>query len=230
MNILLAILLLSGFVYAGGSKFDTGEKIYKQTCVSCHGVDGSANTGISFIVNPRNLNRTILTEEQSYQIIKKGAHFNGASADIMPSFESVFNEEELRSVTGYITKNFNTESEQRVKKLMDESAKIDPAKKAKMLKRGKKIYGRNCSWCHGVIADGNGDATRNPEMSIFPYNLNKSLLSKDQMFLYSKHGGKFWGTAKNDMPSWSKKYDDYTLHSVVMYVKEVLGAKNETDK
>lgn len=34
----------------------------------------------------------------------------------------------------------------------------------------------------GIDGNGNGEATRNPEMSIFPYNLVKSLLDEKQMF------------------------------------------------
>jgi hypothetical protein len=40
------------------------------------------------------------------------------------------------------------------------------------------------------------------------------------MFLYSKYGGKFWGTHKDDMPSWKRKYKDFTLKSVIYYIEE----------
>lgn len=223
MKSILAILLLNGLLLA--SSFQEGKAIYEKTCLSCHGVDGRADTGINFIVNPRSLQTTILNEEQTYQIIKKGAHFHGAASDIMPSFESVYNEKELRAVTHYITKAFNTDSEQRVKELYAQSDSIEESRKAKMLKRGAKIYKRNCSWCHGMTGDGNGEATRNPEMSIFPYNLTKSLLSSEQEFLYIKYGGKYWGTAKEDMPAWKKKYDDYTIKSVVKYIQEEIKVK-----
>lgn len=226
MKILLCSLLLGVSLNASSTEFDSGQKIYEQTCLSCHGVDGGGNKAMSFIVNPRNLNLTILDQEQLYQIVKKGAHFHGAAADIMPSFESVFDERELRNVTHYIATAFNSNAKEKIKTLMDSSAKVDFTKKAKMLKRGKKIYNRNCSWCHGKDASGNGEATRNPEMSIFPYNLNKSLLTKDQMFLYIKYGGKYWGTVKEDMPSWSRKYNDDTIHSIVLYLKESLSKDN----
>ena len=215
--ILLSFLSLS--VLAVEKDFKVGEEIYKNTCVSCHGVDGNVNNALSFVVKPRSLKKSILNEEQNYKIIKKGTHFWGSAADIMPSFESVYTEDELRSVAHYISKKFNPNAQQRVKDLYTKSDVIPKDKVAKMLKRGEKIYKRNCSWCHGVDAKGDGEATHNPEKSIYPYNLRKTLLTSEQMFLYAKHGGQFWGTDKDDMPSWSRKYDDYTLKSVVKYIE-----------
>ena len=227
MKTLLAIVLLVTFLNASSENYKMGEKIYKQTCLSCHGADGSANVDIEFIVNPRNLNKTVLDKEQTYQIIKKGAHFHGAASDIMPAFESVYNETELRAVTHYMTVAFKSDSVKRVNDLYSKADEISEAKKVKMLKRGKKIYNRNCSWCHGMTGKGDGEATRNPEMSIFPYNLTKTLLDKKQMFLYVKYGGKYWGTDKEDMPAWSRKYDDYTIKSVIKYVQtQIQGKKN----
>ena len=216
--VLLAFSFLS--LFALEKDYKLGESLFQQTCVSCHGVDGNANVDLHFIVMPRALSHSILNEEQNYQIIKEGSHYWGSSADIMPSFKSVLNEHELRSVTYYISKKFNSNAKKRVEDLYAASDKIPQAKKSKMLKRGKKIYKRNCSWCHGLTAKGDGEATKNPEKSIYPYNLRKTLLSNKQMFLYAKYGGQFWGTHKDDMPGWSRKYDDFTLKSVVKYIDE----------
>lgn len=226
MRKLALVFLCISFLHASDTRYEVGERIYKETCISCHGSDGTAKTDIKLIVGPRALSKTLLTEEQSYQIIKKGAHFWGASADIMPSFESVYDEEELRSVTHYIIKKFNPDAISKIERLYAQSDDISEDKKPSMLKRGEKIYKRHCSWCHGVDAKGNGEATRNPEMSIFPYDLSKTLLGEKQMFLYVKYGGQYWGTHKNDMPSWSKKYDDFTLKSVVEYVEVNFRNKN----
>ncbi len=222
MKLLLAIILLSQFIYATNNQYERGQKIYEKACQSCHGVKGDANSDVHFIVNPRDLSKTILSEEQTYKIIKKGSHFHGAFADMMPSFESVYNEKELRDVTHYIIKAFNPKSQRRVNELYSQADKIDHTLQAKMLKRGKKIYKRNCFWCHGPEGKGDGEATRNPEMSIFPYNLRKTLLDEKQMFAYVKYGGKYWGAYTNDMPSWSPKYDDFTIKSIIKYINKDL--------
>lgn len=220
MKYLVFGVLLYSSLYSVDSKFEMGEKLYNESCISCHGKDGTSNTKLRFIVSPRNLNKTILDEEQSYKIIKKGARYWGASADMMPSFESVYNEEQLRSIAYYISKEFNPNIEKKIDMLYAKSDVVPESKKPKMLKRGKKIYTRNCSWCHGLDAKGDGEASKNPELSIFPYNLTKTLLSDKQMFLYVKDGGMFWGTHKDDMPSWSRKYDDYTIKSIVKYLRK----------
>lgn len=208
-----------------GQELAYGKRIFEQTCATCHGANGKANTDVKFIVRPRDLTQSILTEEESYNIISKGSHYWGSAADIMPSFESVYTDDELRAVAKYVG-SFNPDVKERIAKLMAESDPILPEKVAKMDKRGKKIYKRNCAWCHGFEGNGDGEATRNPEMSIFPYAFTRTMLTEDQIFLYAKYGGKFWGTDKDDMPAWGKaaggKYDDFTLKSVAKYIKENL--------
>ena len=224
---LLIFFLVSINLLATEKDLVLGKKIFEKTCISCHGKDGSANTDVHLVVMPRSLKNSILDEEQNYQIIKKGARYWGSASDIMPSFEPIYNEYELRSVTAYISQTFNPNVKQVRENLYKESDKIPQKKRSKMLKRGKKIYKRNCSWCHGVTAEGDGEATHNPEKSIYPYNLTKTLLDEKQIFLYAKYGGKKFGTHKDDMPKWSRKYDDFTLKSVAKYiVKEFKQKKN----
>jgi mono/diheme cytochrome c family protein len=220
------LLFLSLFftiaVNANDDLFNTGKKIYEQTCVSCHGVDGKANVSMKLIVKPRDLTKTLLNEKQTYLIIKHGARYLGAKSDIMPAFKYVYNESQLKAVSYYISKEFNSNLKARIKKVEVSSKMIFNNSQNKMLKRGKQIFKRNCSWCHGITGQGDGIATKNPIDSIFPYNLTKTLLTQKQIFLYAKYGGKFWGTNKKDMPSWKRKYDDFTLKSVAKYVDEVI--------
>ena len=225
MKGILLVVVLTLSLRAVDVKFELGEKIYAQTCVSCHGVDGKAQTDLQLVVKPRSLQTSILNEEQSYQIIKKGSLYWGSAADIMPSFENIYSDEQLQAVAYYISKKFNPNAKIKVKEEYAKSDAVAENKIAKMHKRGAKIYKRNCSWCHGLEGKGDGEATRNPEKSIFPYDLGKTLLTNEQMFLYAKNGGQFWGIDKNDMPGWSRKYDDYTLKSVVLYIDETFRKK-----
>ncbi len=203
--------------------FQNGKDMYNQTCVSCHGKNGETNPDIHLVVKPRKLNKTILTQEQSFKIIKEGAHHWGARSDIMPSFKYVFDDKEIEDISYYIFKAFNSSREQRISKLLLESGTVSKGNKAKMLKTGKKIFKRNCSMCHG--ATGNGESvyveqSKAAKNFIFPYNLTRTLLDENQIFLYAKFGGHYWGTDKDDMPSWKKKYNDFELKSVSKYISE----------
>ena len=84
-----------------------GEKIYKQTCISCDGKNGESNDAMNLVVKPRKLNKTILTQEQSYEIIKEGGRHWGAHSDIMPAFKYVYSDAQIKAVSLYITQEFN---------------------------------------------------------------------------------------------------------------------------
>ena len=200
-----------------------GEKIYQQTCITCHGTDGNTNQQMQLVVKPRKLTKTILTKEQSFKIIREGAHYWGAHSDIMPTFKYVYNDNQIKAIAEYISYTFNPDRDKKIKQLLDESDPISKEDQSKMLKVGEKIFKRNCSMCHGEKGDGQSEYVEKSKASnifIYPYNLTRTLLDENQIFLYAKFGGYFWGTAKTDMPSWKKKYNDFQLKSVAKYVKE----------
>lgn len=230
-NITLSILCLGSLAFGqvDKEKFDMGKELYEQTCISCHGIDGKAKTDLKLIVKPRDLSLTLLNENQTYHIIKDGAHFWGAKADIMPAFKYVFNEKQLKSITYYVSQHFNPDVDKRIKEHCNKGEKEPKAQDKKLLKWGKKIFKRNCQFCHGPEGKGDGIATKNPVDSIYPYNLTKTLLTKKQIFLYVKYGGQHFGTDKNDMPSWQKKYNDFKLHGVAKYIDEVIRKKDSTN-
>ena len=236
MKLLLTTALLCSVIFAQESVTDkgmflVGKKIYEETCISCHGVDGHTNPEMKLVVRPRELTKSILTEKQMFQIVKNGAHESGAHADIMPTFRYVYDDKQIESVVHYVSKAFNSHRDERVKKLLDASTKLSDDEQKKMLKIGKKIFLRKCGMCHG--ATGNGESeyveqSKSNENFIYPYNLQKILLTEEQIFLYAKFGGLFWGTAKNDMPSWKKKYNDVKLKSVARYVHEKIKKQTQT--
>jgi len=203
--------------------FNEGEAIYVTTCMVCHGVKGGTNEEMQLVIKPRKLDKTILTREQSFQVIKEGGHYWGAHSDLMPAFKYVYNDKQIQSIALYISEAFNPTHDTKVQKLLDESTPLKSEDKAKIAKKGKKIFNRNCSMCHG--SNGNGQSeyveqSKENNTFIYPYNLQRTLLTEDQIFLYAKYGGHYWGTDKDDMPSWKKKYNDFTLKSVAKYITD----------
>ena len=55
----------------------------QKTCLSCHGVDGTTNPDMKFIVKPRKLAESILTQEQSQKIIKFAETQNNNIMDVV---------------------------------------------------------------------------------------------------------------------------------------------------
>ncbi len=225
--VLVALSILPSLVFASqiskADMFKNGKDIYEATCISCHGKNGETNAEMHLVVKPRKLNKTILTHDESFKIIKEGAHYFGAHSDIMPAFKYVYSDSELNNVALYINETFNSKRDEKVSKLIAESDTILKKDESKMLKVGEKIFKRNCSLCHGINGDAKSDYVEQSKKSqnfIYPYNLTRTLLNENQIFLYAKFGGKFWGTDKNDMPSWKKKYNDFKLKSVAKYVNE----------
>ncbi len=234
MKLFTAALILSTSLFGAEGltheqMMQTGKNIYETTCISCHGVNGNTDPEMKLVVRPRQLSKSILSEDQMFQIVKHGAHTFGAHADIMPTFKYVYDDNQIRSVAHYVSQSFNKERTQRIEKLLNESTKLSSEQKAQRLKVGAKIFRRKCGMCHGITGNGESEyveQSKADENFIYPYNLQKILLSEEQIFLYAKFGGHFWGTAKNDMPSWKKRYNDVKLKSVAHYVAQKIKKPN----
>ena len=234
MKLLTATLILTASMLHAGElsheqMMQTGKKIYESTCISCHGVDGETESTMKLVVRPRQLSKSILSEKQMFKVVKYGAYSFGSHADIMPTFKYVYDDNQIRSVVHYVSQTFNKERDQRIKYLIQESRKLSKAQKGQRLKVGSKIFHRKCAMCHGKSGNGQSEyveQSKADENFIYPYNLQKILLTEEQIFLFAKFGGHFWGTAKNDMPSWKKKYNDVKLKSVAHYVAQKIKKPN----
>jgi cbb3-type cytochrome c oxidase subunit III len=218
-KILTLFLIVATFLFAKDYKLIEGEQIYKETCISCHGKTGNSENDMKLAVKPRKLSKSILNEEQIFNIVKEGSHYWGSKSDIMPAFKYVYEDEDLKKVAYYVFNTFVKQNNEKVQKML---AKYKTTKSAGA-KKGAKIYKRNCSLCHGTEGDGNGifvEQSKKNKDFIYPYDLRKIILNEGQIFLYAKFGGKYWGTDKNHMPPWNKKYSDEIIKSVAIYVNK----------
>jgi len=212
------------------AQYELGKESYKSGCISCHGENGDAKTDMNLIIKPRKLNRTILTQEQSFKIIRNGAFKYGAHSAIMPAFKYLFFDKEIEALSLYIYQTFNKDLEKRVSTLLNSSQQLTKIEENNMLKVGQRIFQTRCALCHGKAGKGDGkfvELSRKNRDFIYPYNLTKTLLTEEQIFLYAKYGGNFWGTDKHDMPSWKNRYTDVELKSVANYVQEVIKTESK---
>ncbi len=218
--IISVLLLVSVNTYASDALAE-GKRLYNETCISCHGATGATDTDIKLIVKPRKLKESILSAAQMVKIISEGGHTYGAHSDIMPAFKYVYDKAQIKSIAEYVSQTFNSQRNARVKKHLSE-ANVQKIDAQKMYKIGKKIFKRNCSLCHGLKGDGKSiyvEQSKANKEFLYPYDLRKTILSEDQIFLMVKFGAHYWGADKEDMPSWKKKYNDTKLRSVAHFVK-----------
>ncbi len=224
--VFLTLLFFSSLILNANdfsSEYQRGEEIYKNTCISCHGLDGIPNKELKLAIRPRNLNKTILNHTQLKKVIANGAREYGAHSDIMPAFKYIYDDEDLSSITRYVYERFAKNNTKKIQNLLKMSTELSLKEKENMLQIGKKVFKKTCSKCHGKTGDADSlyvmGSIKNEDF-IYPYNLQKLLLNEDQIFLFAKYGSFFWGSDKKDMPAWKKKYSDAELKSVARYITE----------
>lgn len=68
----------------------SGKTLFEQNCAKCHGIDGTKGK-----FGAKNLQKSILTDEQYFRIIQKGK-------GIMPSWEKKLTAEHITDIVSYI--------------------------------------------------------------------------------------------------------------------------------
>jgi mono/diheme cytochrome c family protein len=68
----------------------SGKILFEQNCAKCHGIDGTKGK-----FGAKNLQKSILTDEQYFRIIQKGK-------GIMPSWEKNLTAEQITDIVSYI--------------------------------------------------------------------------------------------------------------------------------
>ena len=86
------------------------------------------------------------------------------------------------------------------------------------VKLGERLYNRTCIWCHGENGKGDGVAAKDETYGVTPKAFEHTILSEEQIYLYAKHGGQYWGSANSDMPGWATHYSDMELKSIARYI------------
>ena len=225
------VLFLSLFVLLFSAEpedfqeYELGKKFYFQACVACHGKTGTPNQELHLAIRPRNLNKTILLRSQIYEVVKNGAREYGAHSAIMPAFKYMYDEKTLHAITTYVYIKYAKNAQIRINQHLKEADKLSKNEEKNMLLVGKHIFKRTCSKCHGKMGNADSLYVKGSKIDhnfIYPYNLQKLLLSEDQIFLFAKFGSYYWGSDKSDMPAWKNKYSDLELKSVAKFIHQTI--------
>ncbi|MCK9373322.1 MAG: cytochrome c [Sulfuricurvum sp.] len=222
----VSVLLMCGSLQASEDKnIAKGSMLFNANCSGCHTLDGKPREGLDLVIPPRNLTKSLLSREQMHRIIQKGAAHFGASKDIMMAYENILKEDEIGAIALFLSEKVNKKSFLEAQNLYAQTKPLEDEQKANTVRVGRKIYSLRCLFCHGEKGDGKGIATTIPTESLFPYNLNKTLLTKEQKFLVIKYGANRWGAGKDDMGAWHVLYDDTTIKLIVEYIDQTFTNK-----
>jgi len=226
MRILLFLsifVLLFSAEHKDSQEYKLGKEFYFQACAACHGKTGTPNQELHLAIRPRNLNKTILLRSQIYRVVKNGAREYGAHSSIMPAFKYMYDDKTLHAISTYVYMKYAKYAQTRIDKHLKEADKLSKTEEKNMLLLGKQIFKKTCSKCHGKMGNADSLYVKGSKIDhdfIYPYNLQKILLSEDQIFLFAKFGSYYWGSDKSDMPEWKNKYSDAELKSVAKFIHE----------
>jgi mono/diheme cytochrome c family protein len=149
LPVMLALVLpQSAHAQPAGSESSQGRALYETHCAFCHGSDGRAETPVGHILRPapRNFTDPIemgrLTDDQIYRAIK-----DGKPGTAMAAWGQVLTEPQIGDVMDYI------------RTFLPAGARSLPPERLS-LEIGRRIYDKECAFCHGADGSANTDAAK----------------------------------------------------------------------
>jgi len=193
-----------------------GKALYDRDCAFCHGADGRADTPVGRILKPRPrrfadpVEMARLTDDQIYRAIKEGK-----PGTAMAPWDKVLSEAEIGDVMQYIH-----HLEGVGEPLTDQQLSLEV---------GRRIYEKECAFCHGLSGHADTDAARvlRPRPRNFADPIEMARVDDGRLYAAIKLGRP--GTA---MASWGSLLTPVEIIDVMRYVRslqeplpDVLNAK-----
>ncbi len=218
---------------------DRGKEVFQTKCAYCHGKDGKGN-GVSAPFSsprPRNLTKghikfrtthfgKIPTDEDLYKALTRGLN-----ATTMPSWKHL-GDIDIKSLILYlksISKKFQKfVDRKKTHKIV--SIPTPPPFDLESTQRGRELFIKNCSGCHGFKGRSDGESTKKivniASDAIRPRNLTKSWTfrrghSRKDLFLTIRTG-----LSTTAMPRFSDRvHSDQMIWDIVNYISTLSPAK-----
>jgi len=183
-----------------------GHIIYTRYCALCHGPNGLADTEVGRILRPRPrrfadpIEMARLTDDQMYHAIKEGVL--GTS---MAAWNNVLSETEIGDVMDYI----HSMSLPKGPRMTDEEVSLAV---------GRRVYEKECSFCHGRKGDADTDAARvlTPPPRKFSDPIEMARIDDGRLYAAIKIGVS--GTA---MASWGDRLSPIEIIDVMRYIRSL---------
>ena len=103
VTVKLTILLVLACACEGGvATGDTdGAKLYQSVCATCHGADGKPSASMVARLGVRDLTSAELRARITPALIEAQVR-NGSQNKLMPSFQGVFTDAQIKAVSAYV--------------------------------------------------------------------------------------------------------------------------------
>jgi len=188
----------------------SGQELYNRDCAFCHGVNGLADTPVGRILNPRPrrfadpVEMARLTDAQIYSAIK-----DGMPGTAMASWGKLLSEPEIGNVMDYIRELAGPLG----------AAGSPMSTEELSLEVGRRIYDKECAFCHGLTGHADTDAARvlKPPPIAFADPIQMARVDDGRLYAAIKLGRP--GTA---MASWASLMTPVEIIDVMRYIRTLL--------
>lgn len=209
LAVALPLLLVPAFAAAqqDASQQFSGKELYDRDCAFCHGVKGLADTPVGRILNPRPrrfadpIEMARLTDKQIYDAIK-----DGVPGTAMASWGGLLSERDIGDLMDFIHE---------LKGPLSSDAQ-PMSKEQVSLEVGRRIYEKECAFCHGLTGHADTDAARVlvPRPRAFADPIQMARVDDGRLYAAIKLGRP--GTS---MASWGSLMTPVEIIDVMRYIR-----------
>jgi mono/diheme cytochrome c family protein len=184
--------------HAGGAPQGGVAKLYLSYCSVCHGEKGDGKSRAQNSLNPppRDFTSTPSERLTRSQMIEAVTH--GKPGTAMASWKTQLQPQQIEAVVDYVRSTFMP----------------SPVETANS--RGRQVFSKNCSVCHGEKGDGRSraQASLNPPPRDFTAAAARSELSAQRMFTSVT-----FGRADTAMAGFKNRLSEEDIRAVVAYIR-----------
>lgn len=203
MAILTAAVLLPAYAVAAQTN-SAGKALYDKNCAFCHGVDGRADTPVGRILNPRPrrfadpVEMARITDDQMIKSIKEGI-----PGTAMAPWGKRLSEPQIGDLIDYIHTL---------------EVKTGPQKSSEQisLEVGRRIYDKECSFCHGLEGKADTDAAKvlKPPPRKFADPIEMARVDDGRLYAAIK-----LGISGSAMAGWGDRLSPVEIIDVMRYIR-----------
>jgi mono/diheme cytochrome c family protein len=188
---------------AGEARQGDAARLFLSYCSVCHGEKGDGRSRAQNSLNPppRDFTNTPSERLPRSQMIE--AVTNGRAGTAMAAWKTQLQPQQIEAVVDYVRTTFM------------------PAAVATQSSRGRQVFGKNCSVCHGEKGDGRSRAQNslNPPPRDFTAAAARAELSAQRMFTSVTYG-----RADTAMAGFQSRLSPEDIRAVVAYIRaDIMG-------